>query len=165
MQTLSQSMILAAGIVALAGPAWAEGNVIAFKNDSCVAIHLEAEGNDSCFGYGGCQVQVAPYQTKHVELRPGVRPKWAQINVTGSCEEKQLTLAGQCAVDLERVFRGSGYVSGRRPGEDLDDLAPAFEEIVGPVDPGVSFATVRLRVGICEEVDGQDHCDVRCEVD
>lgn len=165
MQTLFRSTVLAAGIAALAGPVWADGNVIAFKNDSCVAIHLEAEGNDSCFGYGGCQVQVAPYQTKHVELRPGVRPKWAQINVTGSCEEKQLTLAGQCAVDLEQVFRSSGYVSGRRPGEGPDDLSPAFEEIVGPFDPGVSFATVRLSVGICEEVDGQDHCDVRCEVD
>ncbi|MCE8000021.1 MAG: hypothetical protein HEP70_14280 [Rhodobiaceae bacterium] len=165
MQTLLRSTVLAAGIAALAGPVLAAGNVIAFKNDSCVAIHLEAEGNDSCFGYGGCQVQVAPYQTKHVELRPGVRPKWAQINVTGSCAEKQLTLAGQCAVDLEQVFRGSGYVSGARPGESPSDLSPAFEEIVGPFDPGVSFATVRLSVGICEDVDGQDRCDVRCEVD
>ncbi len=164
MQTLFRSSLIAAGFLALAAPALAEGNVIAFKNDSCVAVHLEAEGNDSCFGYGGCQIQIAPHQTKHVELRPGVRPKWAQINVTGSCEAEQLTLAGQCAVDLEHVFRGSGYSSGRLPGEGAGDLTPAFEEVVGPFDPGVSFATVRLSVGICEEVDGYDHCDVRCDV-
>jgi len=164
MQTLIRTSIFAASLVVMAGPVMAEGNVIAFKNDSCVAIHLEAEGNDACFGYGGCQVQVAPYQTKHVELRPGVRPKWAQINVTGSCEEKQLTLVGQCAVDLEQVFRGSGYVPGRAPGEGAGGLTPAFEEVVGPFDPGVSFATVRLSVGLCEEIDGHDRCDVRCDV-
>ncbi|HBM88569.1 MAG: hypothetical protein P1U69_05630 [Parvibaculaceae bacterium] len=165
MRTLLRSSIFAAGVVFLTGPVMAAGNVIAFKNDSCVAIHLEAEGNDACFGYGGCQIQVAPYQTKHVELRPGVRPKWAQINVTGSCEEKQLTLVGQCAVDLEQVFRGSGYMPGRALGEGTGDLTPAFEEVVGPFDPGVSFATVRLSVGLCEEMDGHDRCDVRCDVD
>ncbi|MCR9243046.1 MAG: hypothetical protein NXH87_16825 [Rhodobiaceae bacterium] len=164
MRTLIRSSIIAAGLVVLAVPVMAEGNVIAFKNDSCVAIHLEAEGNDSCFGYGGCQIQVAPYQTKHVELRSGVRPKWAQITVTGSCEEKQITLVGQCAVDLEQVFRGSGYVPGRAPGEGAGGLTPAFEEVVGPFDPGVSFATVRLSVGVCEEIDGHDRCDVRCDV-
>lgn len=164
MRTLIRSSIIAAGLVVLAVPVMAEGNVIAFKNDSCVAIHLEAEGNDACFGYGGCQIQVAPYQTKHVELRSGVRPKWAQITVTGSCEEKQITLVGQCAVDLEQVFRGSGYVPGRAPGEGAGGLTPAFEEVVGPFDPGVSFATVRLSVGVCEEIDGHDHCDVRCDV-
>ncbi|AWZ01001.1 hypothetical protein RHODOSMS8_01465 [Rhodobiaceae bacterium] len=164
MRTLIRSSIIAAGLVVLAVPVMAEGNVIAFKNDSCVAIHLEAEGNDACFGYGGCQIQVAPYQTKHVELRSGVRPKWAQITVTGSCEEKQITLVGQCAVDLEQVFRGSGYVPGRAPGEGAGGLTPAFEEVVGPFDPGVSFATVRLSVGVCEEIDGHDRCDVRCDV-
>ena len=110
------------------------------------------------------QIPVAPYQTKHGELRSGVRPKWAQINVTGSCEEKQLTLVGQCAVDLEQVFRESGYLRGRTPGEGTGDLTPAFEEVVGPFDPGVSFATVRLSVGVCEEIDGHDRCDVRCDV-
>jgi hypothetical protein len=147
-----------------ASVAVAETNVIAFKNNSCVAIHLEAEGNDACFGYGGCQVQIAPYQTKHVQLRDGVRPKWAQINVTGSCEEKQITLVGQCAVDLEHVFRASGYLPGPQAGEREIDRSPAFEEIVGPFDRGVSFATIRLNVGVCEEEDGHDRCDVRCDV-
>ncbi len=164
MQALFRSAVIAVGLLALASPAMAEGNVIAFKNDSCVAIHLEAEGNDACFGYGGCQVQVAPYQTKHVQLREGVRPKWARINVTGSCEEKQLTLAGQCAVDLEHVFRSSGYRPGALPGEGAIERTPAFEEIIGPFDPGISFATVRLSVGVCEEVDGHDRCEVRCDV-
>ncbi len=164
MRTLLRSSVVALILGVLAGPAIAEGNVIAFKNDSCVAIHLEAQGNDACFGATGCQVQIAPYRTKHVALRPGVRPKWARISVTGTCEEKQLTLAGQCAVDLERVFRQSGYTSGRRPGEGAGDITPTFEEIVGPFDPGVSLATVRLSVGVCEETDGYDRCEVRCNV-
>jgi len=154
----------AAAFFLSAGAALADGNVIAFKNESCVAIHLEAEGNDACFGYGGCQVQIAPHQTKHVQLRKGVRPKWAQISVTGSCEEKKLTLAGQCAVDLEHAFRESGYLPGPQPGEGAMERSPAFEEIVGPFDRGVSFATVRLSVGLCEEEDGHDRCEVRCEV-
>ncbi len=151
-------------IIVSMGGALADNNVIAFKNSSCVAIHLEAEGNDACFGYGGCQIQIAPYQTKHVQLREGVRPKWAQINVTGSCEEKQLVLAGHCAIDLEHVFRERGYLSGPQPVGREMERSPAFEEIVGPLDRGVSFATIRLSVGLCEEEDGHDRCDVRCDV-
>jgi hypothetical protein len=143
----------------------AAGNVISFQNDTCVAVHLEAEGNNACFGYGGCSLDIAPHGSKQVSLRPGVRPKWAQITVSGSCETQKLSMNGQCAVDLEQVFRESGYLRDSAPGESLRDAQPIFEEITGPFDQGVSFATVKLNVGLCELVDGVDHCDVRCSVD
>ena len=47
MRTLIRSSIIAAGLVVLAVPVMAEGNVIACKNDSCVDMHLEAEGKDA----------------------------------------------------------------------------------------------------------------------
>jgi len=152
-------------VAALTNSAQAAGNVIAFQNDSCVSVHLEAEGNNACFGYGGCSLDIAPHESKQVSLRPGVRPKWAQITVSGTCETQKIEMAGQCAVDLEDVFRESGYMRNAPVNRDLRDENPIFEEITGPFDAGVAFATVRLNVGVCEVVDGVDHCDVRCTTD
>ena len=154
------------GLFALMGmysTAFASGNVLAFQNDSCVAIHLHAEGNNACFGYGGCSFDIAPRATKQVSLRPGVRPKWAQITVNGSCDTQKIVMSGQCAIDLEHVFRESGYIRNGAPGEgSTSGQRPIFEEITGPFDAGVTFATVKLNVGVCEHIDGVDHCDVRC---
>ncbi|MEQ9146508.1 MAG: hypothetical protein RLO08_19320 [Parvibaculaceae bacterium] len=155
---------LCAGLMVSSG-ALASGNLISFQNDTCVSIQLQAEGNDSCFGYGGCSLSIAPYDTKQVRLREGVRPKWAQVTVTGTCEEKNIVLEGQCAVDLEEIFRESGYRRDGAPRDPVLGGKPIFEEITGPYDPGVSHASVHLGIGLCEEVDGKDQCDVRCTTD
>ncbi|MEQ9519491.1 MAG: hypothetical protein RLN89_08625 [Parvibaculum sp.] len=154
---------LAVLIAAASFPALAAENIISFQNETCVQIQLEAEGNDACFGYQGCRLDIAPNQSTQVKLREGVRPKWAQVTVAGVCQEKAIRLAGQCAVDLERAFRGKGYLSGSSSTPSAD-TGPIFEAVTGPIGSDVAHATVVLSLGICEAGDEGDLCEVRCDI-
>jgi len=145
-------------------------NAIAFENRTCGDIQLEATGNNACFGYGGCSLDIPKRGTERVRLRAGVQPRWAQVRVNGQCDAPAPTvIKGECAVDLSDLFRAPGGVRTPRPDEAMptDGLArdPFFERLTGPLDPGLTFAHVSIDLGMCETgEDGKDLCGVQCNV-
>lgn len=167
--------LLPVGVLMLvsSAPARASEFAIAFKNRTCGEILLSATGNDSCFGAGGCELSIPRNGTERVALREGVRPRWARVTIKGTCEEEPpVVIEGSCAIDLSRLFRPGGY-HPTHPGRGTGEIKPGemaappiFEQITGPFDPGVAFASVDIGLGICEDMaDGRQHCAVACGAD
>ncbi len=168
MQISRKGAIALVGFLIAVTAAPASAKEITFRNDTCADLSLEGSADNACFGTGACTLELPAYGTKHVRLREGYSPKWAQISVVGTCEEQEYSVAGICAIDLEDALRDKGFNTSVAPTIGPSGQRPIFEDVLGSLDQGSDFATVTISTSLCESGAGlgdSDVCAPRCTVD
>lgn len=165
-RTLERGCIAAACIGSLmASDVVAMG--VSFRNETCAVLHLKGTADGACFGTEACLLKLGPYESKFVPIQKGVIPKWAQLSVTGRCEDQGYSVVGTCAVDLSGALRKKGSNSTNTGDIGLSDRQPLFDDILGAVDHGSTTAIVDVGTTRCEMVgnqEGVEICEPKCSV-